>query len=64
MPGRVTFTTVRTAFRDKMPGVPTILHITEGGGMPDALHVRVALSPSITFADAGEIEACGGSKNC
>ena len=34
----------------------------EGEGMPDALHVRVSLSPSITIADAGEIETCDGSK--
>lgn len=58
----MTFTTVRAAFRDKMPGVPTILHIMEGEGMPDALHIRVVLSPSITFDDDGETEACGGSK--
>ena len=46
-----------------MTGEPTNLHVMEGEGIPDALHVRVTLLPSSTNADTGETETCGGSEN-
>jgi len=62
VPGLLTFAMVSNELLETIFELPTLVHVIAGSGFPDALHLSVKPSPSITIAVSFEISTNGATK--